>query len=112
MQRVISPWILAPLFAAGCGGGAPSSQQCSPLEAASAPGTPPVPQEPPVTPPPVTPPPAGPSVDAFGVTMLYPSVAGGESWTMPSDPRSDPRFDPQNPIAPNPDGSWKMQSSK
>ena len=73
------------------------------------PVTPPVP---PVTSPPVAPPPTGPAVDAFGVTMLYPSHAGGESWSMPADPRTDPRFNPQNPITPNADGSWKMQNAQ
>ena len=75
-------------------------------EITSSPGTPSVP------PGPVTPPPPGSTADAFGVTMLYPSATGGESWTLPSDPRSDARFDPQNTITPNADGSWKMQSAK
>ena len=44
--------------------------------------------------------------------MLYPSALGGESWTMPADPRTDRRFDPQNPITPNGDGSWKMQNAQ
>ena len=77
------------------------------------PGTPPPPPgAPPPPPPPAPPPPSGPSVDAFGVTMLYPSAPGGESWTMPADPRTDRRFGPQNPITPNGDGSWKMRNAQ
>ena len=37
---------------------------------------------------------------------------GGESWSMPADPRSDSRFNPQNPITPNADGSWKMKNAQ
>jgi hypothetical protein len=77
------------------------------------------PPPPPVAPPPATPPsgppapPApGPAVDSFGVTMLYPSAPAGESWSMPADPRTDSRFNPQNPITPNGDGSWKMKSAQ
>jgi hypothetical protein len=81
----------------------------SEVPTASAP-PPPTPPEP--GPGPVPPPVPGPSVDAFGVTMLYPSRSGGESWSMPSDPRTDSRFDPQNPITPNGDGSWKMKSAQ
>ncbi|MFL5310491.1 MAG: discoidin domain-containing protein [Myxococcales bacterium] len=69
----------------------------------------------PLPPPAVTPAPTpapGPAADAFGVTMLYPSRSGGESWSMPADPRTDSRFDPQNPITPNGDGSWKMKSAQ
>ena len=116
MQRVSHLCILVALLAAACGS-APE------LHSTSSPGTPPVQQDPlpgsvppppetPAPPPPVTPSPPGPEVDAFGVTMLYPSAPGGESWTLPQDPRSDPRFDPQNTISPNADGSWKMQSAK
>ena len=35
MQRVNHLWILAPLLAAACGGGAPESQQCSSLQGGS-----------------------------------------------------------------------------
>jgi len=74
-----------------------------------------VPTAPPTPPPsggPVTQPPPGRVADAFGVTMLYPSVSGGESWSMPADPLSDSRFNPQNPITPNADGSWKMKNAQ
>ena len=50
--------------------------------------------------------------DVFGVEMLYPSVPGGESWTLAEDPRLDPRFEPQDEITPNPDGSWKILSDQ
>jgi hypothetical protein len=50
--------------------------------------------------------------DVFGVDMIYPSVPGGESWTLAADPTSDPRFDPQDEITPNADGSWKMMSDQ
>jgi hypothetical protein len=43
---------------------------------------------------------------------IYPSLPGGESWTM-SDPRTDPRAGvgegPTSTFTPNPDGSWKVQ---
>ncbi len=58
------------------------------------------------------PPPPAPSVDRFGVRMLYPSALGGESWELSDDPASDERFIPQNTISRNADGSWKMKSDK
>ncbi len=60
----------------------------------------------------LAPAPAAPTADAFGVTMLYPTKPGGESWSLARDPRSDPRFDPQLTIAQNADGSWKIQSTQ
>ncbi|WP_373047756.1 carbohydrate-binding protein [Vulgatibacter sp.] len=51
-------------------------------------------------------------VDAFGVTMLYPSKVGGESWILADDPTKDPRFDPKETVTANEDGSWKMRSGK
>jgi hypothetical protein len=50
--------------------------------------------------------------DAFGVTMLYKSKPGGESWFMAADPTQDARFDPQSKITLNSDGSWKMKSNQ
>ncbi|RYZ37189.1 MAG: discoidin domain-containing protein [Myxococcaceae bacterium] len=50
--------------------------------------------------------------DRFGVTMLYPTKAGGEAWTLADAATSDKRFDPQNPITKNSDGSWKMKDSQ
>ncbi len=50
--------------------------------------------------------------DVFGVTMLYPSKEGGESWFMGAEPTKDARFDPQSKITLNTDGSWKMKSNQ
>ncbi|WP_257458994.1 carbohydrate-binding protein [Archangium lipolyticum] len=50
--------------------------------------------------------------DVFGVTMLYPTKPGGESWMLASDALRDARFDPQQTITRNADGSWKMRSTK
>ncbi|MBZ4421238.1 carbohydrate-binding protein [Myxococcus sp. RHSTA-1-4] len=66
--------------------------------------------EPEPTPPPTTPTQQG--TDKFGVTMLYPSVAGGEEWFLADNATSDRRFDPQNTITRNADGSWKIKSTK
>ena len=76
--------------------------------------TPPVVTVPPETTPPETtaPEPSTPSVDRFGVRMLYPTKSGGETWALADDPTSDPRFDPQNAITRNADGSWKMKNTK
>lgn len=51
-------------------------------------------------------------VDAFGVTMIYPTRAGGEAWSLQADATKDPRFKPQDTITRNADGSWKMKSTK
>jgi hypothetical protein len=66
----------------------------------------------PPPPPPPPPPPTGSSTDAFGVTMLYPSKAGGQAWALSSNPTSDARFDPQDTITKNADGSWKIKSTQ
>nr|WP_223757767.1 discoidin domain-containing protein [Myxococcus sp. RHSTA-1-4] len=50
--------------------------------------------------------------DKFGVTMLYPTKVGGEQWALADSATSDSRFDPQQTITRNADGSWKMKSSK
>jgi len=50
--------------------------------------------------------------DAFGITMLYPTKPGGETWALKADALSDRRFDPQESITRNADGSWKMKSSQ
>jgi hypothetical protein len=73
--------------------------------------TPPTDPTPPTTPPTDPTPPAG-DKDVFGVTKLYPSKAGGESWSLAADATKDPRFDPQNPITKNADGSWKIKSNQ
>ncbi len=80
------------------------------------PSEPEVPQEPstpaPTEPPVTAPDPAPSSVDGFGVTMLYPSLPNGESWALADNATADRRFDPQNTITRNSDGSWKMKSTK
>ena len=50
--------------------------------------------------------------DPFGVTMIYPSIAGGEEWFLAEDPNKDSRFDPQDTVTRNSDGSWKMRKSQ
>ncbi|MFY0563434.1 discoidin domain-containing protein [Archangium lansingense] len=53
-----------------------------------------------------------PGADAFGVKMIYPTKAGGETWFLKDDALKDTRFDPQDTITRNSDGSWKMKSSQ
>jgi hypothetical protein len=66
------------------------------------------------TPTPLPDAPAAPAAttDAFGVTMLYPSKSGGETWAATGDLTKDARFNAQNTITSNADGSWKMRNSK
>jgi uncharacterized protein YxeA len=53
------------------------------------------------------------SGDKFGIIRLYPTKSGGEQWFMDmNNPLGDSRFNPQNTITKNPDGSWKMKSTK
>ncbi|QDE94198.1 carbohydrate-binding protein [Myxococcus xanthus] len=65
---------------------------------------------PPTDPP--TNPPGEQGQDKFGVTMIYPTKSGGEQWFLADNATSDKRFDPQNTISRNSDGSWKMRNSK
>jgi F5/8 type C domain-containing protein len=52
-------------------------------------------------------------VDKFGIKKLYQTKSNGEQWYMNmNNPLGDSRFDPQNTITKNPDGSWKMKSTK
>ena len=54
-----------------------------------------------------------PGVDRFGVEMLYPTKAAGQEWYLDMvNPTSDGRFNPQDQITRNPDGSWKMKSDQ
>ena len=54
-----------------------------------------------------------PQYDKFGVLKIYQTKAGGEDWIMNMDnPDTDKRFDPQDEITRNIDGSWKMRSSQ
>ncbi|ATB30570.1 carbohydrate-binding protein [Melittangium boletus DSM 14713] len=60
---------------------------------------------------------AGPALaaadkDVFGITQVYPTRPGGETWSLADDALRDKRFDPQDTITRNPDGSWKMKSDK
>ncbi|QRN96399.1 discoidin domain-containing protein [Archangium violaceum] len=50
--------------------------------------------------------------DVFGVTMIYPTKAGGETWFLKDNALQDTRFDPQDTITRNADGSWKNKSSQ
>jgi hypothetical protein len=54
------------------------------------------------------------SYDKFSIAMLYPTKAGGEEeWFVNMDnPASDSRFNPKTTLAKNPDGSWKVTSTK
>ncbi len=61
---------------------------------------------------PPTDPPGEQGQDKFGVTMIYPTKSGGEQWFLADNATSDKRFDPQNTITRNSDGSWKMKNSK
>jgi hypothetical protein len=53
------------------------------------------------------------NVDKFGIKKLYPTKSAGEQWFIDMDnPLGDSRFNPQNTITKNPDGSWKMKSTQ
>ena len=54
-----------------------------------------------------------PSRDQFGIIKLNPTKENGEEWYINMDnPLSDSRFNPQNTITKNPDGSWKMKATQ
>jgi hypothetical protein len=54
-----------------------------------------------------------PVTDLFGVLQIYPTKTNGNTWFMDMiNPISDVRFDPQNTIIKNPDGSWKIQNNQ
>ena len=54
-----------------------------------------------------------PDKDQFGIIKLYPTKNNGEEWFINMDnPLADSRFNPQNTITKNPDGSWKMKSTQ
>jgi F5/8 type C domain/Bacterial Ig domain len=54
-----------------------------------------------------------PNNDQFGIIKLYPTKSNGEEWYMNmNNPLGDSRFNPQNTITKNPDGSWKMKSTQ
>lgn len=51
--------------------------------------------------------------DKFGIKKLYPTKSNGEQWYINmNNPTSDSRFNPQNTITKNPDGSWKMKATQ
>jgi hypothetical protein len=51
--------------------------------------------------------------DKFGIKKIYNTKSSGEEWYMDmKNPTGDNRFNPQNTITKNSDGSWKMKSSK
>ena len=53
------------------------------------------------------------AVDKFGIKKLYPTKSNGEEWYINmNNPTSDSRFNPQNTITKNPDGSWKMKATQ
>ena len=54
-----------------------------------------------------------PNNDQFGIIKLYPTKNNGEEWYMNmNNPLGDGRFNPQNTITMNPDGSWKIKSTQ
>ena len=54
-----------------------------------------------------------PGTDIFGIIKLYSTKNNGEQWYMNmNNPLGDSRFNPQNTITKNPDGSWKMKSTQ
>jgi hypothetical protein len=56
---------------------------------------------------------SGAGTDIFGIKKLYPTKNNGEEWYMNmNNPLGDSRFNPQNTITMNPDGSWKMKSTQ
>ena len=56
---------------------------------------------------------ANPGTDIFGIKKLYPTKSNGEEWYMDmNNPTGDSRFNPQNTITKNPDGSWKMKATQ
>lgn len=54
-------------------------------------------------------------VDKFGIKEIYPTKSNGDEWYMNmNDIIHDPRtsFTASKPITKNPDGSWKVSSTK
>ena len=60
--------------------------------------------------PPPPPPPPGPSPGSDGVQMIYPTVAGGETWFFNPNNPVDGQFDSNGAeISKNSDGSWHLK---
>jgi hypothetical protein len=56
---------------------------------------------------------SGTDTDIFGIKKLYQTKNNGEEWYINmNNPTSDSRFNPQNTITKNPDGSWKMKATQ
>jgi hypothetical protein len=56
---------------------------------------------------------SGAGTDIFGIKKLYQTKNNGEEWYINmNNPTSDSRFNPQNTITKNPDGSWKMKATQ
>ena len=52
------------------------------------------------------------SFDKFGVLKIYQTKKNAEQWYLKSNPNSDERFSPQVTLTKNPDGSFKIKSTK
>ena len=51
--------------------------------------------------------------DKSGIREIYPTKPSGEEWSIrSSNPEKDPRFSPQTELITNPDGSFKVKSTK
>ncbi|HEX8822624.1 MAG TPA: carbohydrate-binding protein, partial [Archangium sp.] len=72
----------------------------------------PTPSSPVPTPAPAPAPAPTSNKDAFGITQLYPTKPGGETWSLKTEALSDSRFDPRDTITRNADGSWKQKSGQ
>ncbi len=56
---------------------------------------------------------SGAGTDIFGIKKLYSTKNNGEEWYMNmNNPLGDSRFNPQNTITKNADGSWKMKATQ
>jgi len=57
--------------------------------------------------------PTSAGTDEFGIIKIYKTKSAGEEWYIDmKNPEGDERFNPQNSISKNSDGSWKMKSSQ
>lgn len=52
------------------------------------------------------------TLDKFGIKKIYPTKEGGEEWYLSNSPANDCRFDPKTTLIPNPDGSYKVESTQ
>ena len=49
--------------------------------------------------------------DIFGIALVYPTKANGETWTLSTNPDSDNRFDPGDNINSNSDSSFSLDDN-